>query len=77
MIICLCLYVGDKLIFGTNLEELEKIKSFISSKFSMEDIGKANVILGIKIIKDNYDIFLLNLITFKKYLGVSISKIAP
>ncbi|GJX17995.1 zinc finger, CCHC-type containing protein [Tanacetum coccineum] len=42
--VIICLYVNDMLIFGTDL-----INEFLSSKFSMKDMGEANVILGIKI----------------------------
>jgi hypothetical protein len=41
------------LIFGTNLEVVHDTKRFFSSKFDMKDMGKANVILGIKILRDN------------------------
>ena len=33
------LYVDAMLIFGTDLEEVEKTKCFLSSKFSMKDMG--------------------------------------
>jgi len=56
--VIICLYVDDMLIFGTDLEEIEKTKSFLSSKFSMEDMGEADVILGIKTIRNNDGIHL-------------------
>jgi len=37
-----CLHVYDMLIFGTDLEEVEKTKCFLSSKFSMKDMGEAD-----------------------------------
>lgn len=37
---------------GTNMVHVEMTKSFLSSSFSMKDIGEVYVILGIKIIKD-------------------------
>jgi hypothetical protein len=40
------------LIFGTDLNEVEKTKSFLSKSFDMKDLGEADVILGIKIIRD-------------------------
>nr|KAJ0219335.1 hypothetical protein LSAT_V11C300134630 [Lactuca sativa] len=49
----ICLYVDDMLIFGTDLEEVDKTKKFLSSSFDMKDIGEAEVILGIRIIKGN------------------------
>ncbi|GKB88925.1 zinc finger, CCHC-type containing protein [Tanacetum coccineum] len=36
-------------IFGTNQNQVDKTKKFLSSKFSIKDMGEANVILGIKI----------------------------
>ena len=40
------------LIFGTNLKQVEDTKNFLSNNFSMKDMGEANVILGIKILRD-------------------------
>ncbi|GJR83150.1 zinc finger, CCHC-type containing protein [Tanacetum coccineum] len=40
-----CLYVDDMLIFGTYQVQVDLTKEFLSSKFSMKDIGKADVIL--------------------------------
>ena len=48
----ICLYVDD-IFFGTNLKEEEETKYFLSSKFSMKNIGEADVIHGIKIIRNN------------------------
>ena len=49
----ICLYVDGMLIFGTGLERVEKTKNFLSSKFSMKDMGEADIILGIKLIRNN------------------------
>nr|KAJ0195993.1 hypothetical protein LSAT_V11C700359310 [Lactuca sativa] len=43
----------DMLIFGTDLEEVDKTKKFLSSSFDMKDMGDAEVILGIRIRKGN------------------------
>ena len=52
--VIICLYVDDMLIFGSNLKYVEETKRFLSSKFDMKDLGEADVILGIKIVrKDN------------------------
>nr|GEV19870.1 zinc finger, CCHC-type [Tanacetum cinerariifolium] len=40
-----CLYVDDMLIFGTDQNQVDKTKKFLSSRFSMKDIGEADVIL--------------------------------
>ncbi|GJU07557.1 zinc finger, CCHC-type containing protein [Tanacetum coccineum] len=41
------------LIFGTDQNQVDKTKKFLSSKFSMKDMGEADVILGIKIKRKN------------------------
>jgi hypothetical protein len=47
----LCLYVDDILIFGTNIDVINEVKSFLSKCFDMKDLGEADVILNIKLIK--------------------------
>nr|GEU68389.1 hypothetical protein [Tanacetum cinerariifolium] len=47
--IIICLYVDDMLIFGTDQVQVNLEKEFLSSRFSMNDMGEANVILGIRI----------------------------
>nr|KAJ0198596.1 hypothetical protein LSAT_V11C700365700 [Lactuca sativa] len=51
--VMICLYVDDMLIFGTDLEEVDKTKKFLSSSFDMKNMGEAEVILGIRIRKGN------------------------
>ena len=51
--VILCLYVDDILIFGTNLKVIEEVKSFLSQNFEMKDLGVADVILNIKLLRDN------------------------
>nr|GEZ70385.1 zinc finger, CCHC-type [Tanacetum cinerariifolium] len=48
--VIICLYVHDMLIFDTNQVQVDMTKEFLSSKFSMKDIGEADVILGITIL---------------------------
>ena len=48
--VILCLYVDDILIFSTNIE-INEVKSFLSKSFDMKDLGEADVILNIKLIK--------------------------
>nr|KAJ0199666.1 hypothetical protein LSAT_V11C600325220 [Lactuca sativa] len=43
----------DMLIFGTDLEEVDKTKKFLSSSFDMKDMREAEVVLGIRIRKGN------------------------
>ncbi|GKB69107.1 zinc finger, CCHC-type containing protein, partial [Tanacetum coccineum] len=47
--VIICLYVDDMLIFGTDQVQVNPTKEFLSSRFSMKDIGEADVILGIRI----------------------------
>ena len=54
----LCLYVDDILIFGINLIIINDTKNFLSTNFDVKDLGPANVILGIKIIKSDKGIVL-------------------
>lgn len=51
--VIICLYVDDMLIFGTNQDQVDETKEFLSSKFAMKDMGEAEVILGIKIMREN------------------------
>ncbi|WVZ53539.1 hypothetical protein U9M48_004466 [Paspalum notatum var. saurae] len=56
--VILCLYVDDILIFGTDIDVINEIKSFLSTKFDMKDLGEADMILNIKLIKDESGITL-------------------
>ncbi|GKA07424.1 zinc finger, CCHC-type containing protein [Tanacetum coccineum] len=47
--VIICLYVDDILIFGTGQVQVDLTKEFLSSRFSMKDIGEADIILGIRI----------------------------
>ena len=47
--IIMCLYVDHMLIFGSNLHVINDIKSMLSAKFDITNLGEADVILGIKI----------------------------
>ncbi|GJZ82354.1 zinc finger, CCHC-type containing protein [Tanacetum coccineum] len=47
--VIICLYVDDMLIFGTDQVQVDLTKEFLSSRFSMKDMVKANVILRIMI----------------------------
>ena len=51
--VILCLYVDDILIFGSHLKVIEEVKTFLSHNFEMKDLGVADVILNIKLLRDN------------------------
>ncbi|KAK1619909.1 hypothetical protein QYE76_025426, partial [Lolium multiflorum] len=56
--VILCLYVDDILIFGINMKVIHEVKSFLSKSFDMKDLGEADVILNIKLIKNESGITL-------------------
>nr|GEV84913.1 hypothetical protein [Tanacetum cinerariifolium] len=43
--VIICLYVDDMLIFETDQSHIDKTKKFLSSNFSMKDMGEVDVIL--------------------------------
>jgi hypothetical protein len=45
--VILYLYVDDILIFGTSIDVINDVKSFLSQNFDMKDLGEANVICDI------------------------------
>ncbi|GJZ13175.1 zinc finger, CCHC-type containing protein [Tanacetum coccineum] len=47
------LYVDDMLIFGTDQVQVDLTNEFLSLRFSMKDMGEADVILGIRIKHDS------------------------
>jgi len=56
--VIICLYVDDMLIFGTCIDIVSRTKLFLGSKFEMKDMGEANVILGVRIIRNGDSILL-------------------
>jgi hypothetical protein len=49
--VILCLYVDDILIFGTSLDMINGVKTFLCQSFDMKDLGEVDVILNIKLMK--------------------------
>jgi len=45
--------VDDILIFGTSLNVIKEVKAFLSQSFEMKNLGKADVILNIKLVKES------------------------
>ncbi|CAL0331319.1 unnamed protein product [Lupinus luteus] len=54
----LCLYVDDLLIFGSNINVVNNVKSSLCNNFDMKDLGETDVIIGIKITRSKEGIFL-------------------
>ena len=50
--VILCLYVDDILIFGNNIEVIKEVNNFLSNTFEMKDMGEADVILNIKLLRE-------------------------
>ena len=51
-VIYLVLYVDDMLLVGNDKEIIQDLKTQLSSKFDMKDLGGANYILGMEIKRD-------------------------
>jgi hypothetical protein len=45
-------YVDGMLLVGNNMDFIKEVKSQLSSKFDMKDLGAANFILGMEIKRD-------------------------
>jgi hypothetical protein len=56
--VILCLYVDVILIFGTSLDMINEVKTFLCQSFDMKDLGEADVILNIKLINGEDEITL-------------------
>jgi hypothetical protein len=50
--VILCLYVDDILILGTSLDVIKETKDFLSNNFEMKDLGEADVILNLKLLRE-------------------------
>nr|GFA06721.1 zinc finger, CCHC-type [Tanacetum cinerariifolium] len=68
--VIICLYVNDMLIFGSDQNQVDKTKKFLSSRFSMKDMGEVDVIFGIKINRENKEI----VITQSHYIEKILNK---
>jgi hypothetical protein len=49
--VILCMYIDDILIFGTSLDVVNEVKTFLCQSFDIKDMDEAVVILNIKLIK--------------------------
>jgi hypothetical protein len=50
--VILCLYVDDVLIFGTSLNVIKEVKDLLSNNFKVKDLGEADVILNVKLLRE-------------------------
>jgi hypothetical protein len=72
--VILCLYVDDILIFGTSLDVINEVKTFLCQSFDMKDMCDADVILNIKLIKGENGITLTQSHYVKKVLSRFVYK---
>ena len=56
--VIVCLYVDDMLIAGNDDKKIISTNNMLNSRFYMKDMGPANVILGIKIIRTSYGLII-------------------
>ena len=49
----LLVYVDDIVITGNNVDEIEKFKSFLNSKFMIKDLGPLKYFLGIEVLDND------------------------
>ena len=52
IVIFLVLYVDDILLIGNDVEVLSDVKDWLKNQFEMKNLGEANYILRIKILRD-------------------------
>ena len=52
VVVFLVLYVDDILLIGNDIAAMQGIKVWLSSQFSMKDLGEASYILGMRIYRD-------------------------
>ena len=50
--VILCLYVDGILIFRNNVNVIKEMKEFLSSNIEIKDLGEADVILNIKLLRE-------------------------
>jgi hypothetical protein len=78
--VILCLYVNGILIFGTSLDMINEVKTFLCQSFDMKDLGEDDVILNIKLTKGENEITLTQSHYVEKFLsrfGYKESKPSP
>lgn len=54
----LIIYVDDMVVTGNDIEEINKLKNYLSSEFDMKDLGGLKYFLGIEVVRSEQGIFL-------------------
>ena len=47
----LVLYIDDILLMGDNVKLLTEVKNWLATQFKMKDLGNANYVVGIQILR--------------------------
>ena len=63
--VIVCFYVDDMLIMSKDIDDINATKRMLSSKFDMKDLGVADLILEVRIIKNPQVLAYLNIIILK------------
>ena len=71
--IIICLYVDDMLIIGSNQNMIKSTKQILNKRFDMKDMGVADVIVEMKLLKHLTNMRYLNHIILRKFL-VNLSR---
>ncbi|GJY22677.1 ribonuclease H-like domain-containing protein [Tanacetum coccineum] len=56
--LALLVYVDDIIVTGNNVDEIEKFKEFLRTKFQIKDLGKLKYFLGIEVLETDFGICL-------------------
>jgi hypothetical protein len=72
--VILCLYVDNILIFGTSLDVINEVKTFLWQSFDMKDLGETDVILNIMLNKGENGITLTQSHYMEKVLSRFVYK---
>ena len=57
-IVVLIIYIDDMTVTGDDVDEMTKLKTYLSSEFDMQDLGGSKYFMGIEVIWSIQGIFL-------------------
>ncbi|KAF3666134.1 hypothetical protein FXO37_10729 [Capsicum annuum] len=78
--VIVCLYVDDVLIISRDMSDINAMKQMLESKFDMKDLGVADLILGIRILRNpqglalSQSYYIENVLEKFKYMKFDIAK---
>ena len=58
MVMVLIIYVDDIVVIEDDLEEIERLKKHLATKFEIKDLGRLRYFLGIEVTPSNKSIFI-------------------